>query len=104
MRSLEIQGPKSSERILLVLTLIAYAAVCSFSVWAPMFPARDRSFATSDWAPTLVELSGGVLPAEGAFGLGRSQLRENQLVRETLPFELYGGGYANHTRIIGGWC
>lgn len=44
---------------------------------------RPRRFSAIDWAPTLIELTGGVVPEEGRFGMGVSLLRETPTLLES---------------------
>lgn len=45
---------------------------------------RPRRFAAIDWAPTFIELAGGVLPDEGRFGMGVSLLRDTKSLLEDI--------------------
>lgn len=58
--------------------------------WMGKSPFKEnRIFATFDWAPTFIELAGGIVPGDGSFGLGKSLLRDTPTVLEKNDLEYY---------------
>lgn len=58
--------------------------------WMGKSPFKEnRIFATFDWAPTFIELVGGIVPGDGSFGLGKSLLRDTPTVLEKNDLEYY---------------